>query len=313
MHLIRLIVLCLFINSFYLIAMPTTASDKVDHPFYFLRAQPKEILLHTYSDSPIILIPFEYKQSALFHAYTFEVIDSVVDILLKHKDITLTIEGYAHRNEGSDTICKYLSLNRAMFVRDYILGRGVDSLRIESVRAMSKANPTIRTTNKQGIALNCRVELKMNYPPTPEEIKRADRDEDGVADIYDSGPDEFGYSENKGCPDREAIIIPFEIRQSYLASFTFMVLDSVVKILRENPAYTLGIEGHAFQTEGINSVCNDLAKQRAEVVKNYLMSRYIAASRIVSVQSFGNRRPLNVGKNSHDIYRNIRTQLFLYK
>ena len=267
----------------------------------------------SFSDSPIILIPFEYKQSALFHAYTFEVIDSVVDILLKNKGITLTIEGYAHRNEGSDTICKYLSLNRALFVRDYILGRGVDSSRIESVKAMSKSNPKIRTTNKQGIALNCRVELKMNYPPTPEEIKRADRDEDGIADIYDSCPDEFGYSENKGCPDKEAIIIPFDFQQAYLASFTFTVLDSIVNVLRENPSYKLSIEGHAYQTEGINAVCNELAKQRAEVVKNYLLSRYIAASRILSVQSFGNRRPLNSGKNSKEVYRNIRAQLFLNK
>lgn len=292
--------------------MPTGECAKAGVAFYLpvpFTTLPQPV----YSDSPIILIPFEYKQSALFHAYTFEVIDSVVDILLKNKGITLTIEGYAHRNEGSDTICKYLSLNRAMFVRDYILGRGVDSSRIESVRAMSKANPKIRTANKQGIALNCRVELKMNYPPTPEEIKRADRDEDGVADVYDGCPDLFGYSENKGCPDTNAIIIPFDFRQAYLASFTFTVLDSVVSILRENPSYKLSIEGHAYRTEGINSVCNDLAKQRAEVVKNYLLSRYIAASRIISVQSFGNRRPLNAGKNSRDIYSNSRAQLFLNK
>jgi outer membrane protein OmpA-like peptidoglycan-associated protein len=236
-----------------------------------------------------------------------------VDILLKNKEITLTIEGYAHRNEGSDTICKYLSLNRALFVRDYILGRGVDSSRIESVRAMSKANPKIRSVNKQGLALNCRVELKMNYPPTPEEIKRADRDEDGIADVYDTCPDEFGYKDNKGCPDKDAIIIPFEIQQSWLASYTYAVLDSVINILKANPSYKISIEGHAYKTEGIYSVCNYLASQRAEVVKNYLLSRYIGVSRILSIKNFGNQRPLNAAKNPKDEFLNSRAQIFLNK
>jgi outer membrane protein OmpA-like peptidoglycan-associated protein len=91
-----------------------------------------------YRDTTLVLIPFDYKQSALYHPYTYEVIDSVVTMLLKKNDVTLSIDGYAHPDEGNDTICKYLALNRALFVRDYVLGRGVDSSRIILVRGKQR-------------------------------------------------------------------------------------------------------------------------------------------------------------------------------
>ena len=50
-----------------------------------------------------IVIRFEYKQSALFHKFTMETLDSVIRILLRDTNITLSIDGYAYKDEGSDT------------------------------------------------------------------------------------------------------------------------------------------------------------------------------------------------------------------
>jgi outer membrane protein OmpA-like peptidoglycan-associated protein len=266
-----------------------------------------------YKDSSLVLVPFEYKQSALFHSWTYEVIDSVVDILLKNKAITLSVAGYAHKDEGNDTILKYLSLNRALFVRDYILARGVDSERIFSLKALGKSRPLFKSTDKRGIALNCRVELKLNYPIPPEILRKMDRDADGIADFEDNCPDAFGYAENGGCPDKDMVMVPFEMRESSLSSFTFNVLDSVVTVLKNNPSYRVGIEGHAFKAEGIQVVCNQLAYQRSENVKNYFLSRYIAASRILSVKSYGSNRPLNSGNTPKEMYQNARSQIFFKK
>ena len=263
-------------------------------------------------DSAIILIPFEFKQSALYHAFTYEVIDSVVNQLLKNDAITLSIFGYSHFDEGNDTICKYLALNRALFVRDYVLGRGVDKSRLLLVQGMSKARSLNSNLNKDGHALNCRVELVLNYPPPPPPIIY-DRDEDGIADSTDVCADEFGYSANNGCPDKDAILIPFEIKQSYLSSFTYKAMDSVVALLKQNPSFTIYIQGHAYWQEGINRVCDRLAIERAAMVKKYLVSRNIAVSRIVLVESFGCKRPLNAGKNPQEIVLNSRAQLFLRK
>jgi outer membrane protein OmpA-like peptidoglycan-associated protein len=235
----------------------------------------------------------------------------VVNLLFKNKAITLSIDGYVHPDEGNDTICKYLSLNRALFVRDYILGRGIDSSRILYVRGSGKVKP--KYSNKQGRILNCRAELKMNYPPTPEELRRADIDGDGIPDVEDGCVNEFGYKENNGCPDKGAIIIPFENQQSSLSPFTYKALDSVVLVLRENPSFTVTIQGHAYQLEGVNSRCDRLAKERAEVVRKYLLSRNISANRILAVASFGNRRPVNAGKNPQEQFANSRAQIFLGK
>lgn len=266
-----------------------------------------------FTDSAVILIPFDYKQSALYHAYTFEVIDSVVNILLKDSSITLSINGYAHPDEGNDTICKYLSLNRALFVRDYILGRGVQPFRIIFVRGMGKRQSKKSNVNKDGHALNCRAELVMNLPPPPTPTKIEDRDEDGIADADDTCADAFGYKENNGCPDKDAIIIPFETQQSWLSPSTYKMLDSVVAMLRENPAVKFSVQGHAYPTEGITSFCEKLATERAEVVKKYLLSRNISGERIVAIKSFGINHPYNAGKNPEDIAKNSRAQIMLEK
>jgi len=85
-----------------------------------------------------IVIRFEYKQSALFHKYTLETLDSIIRILLLDTNITLSIDGYAYKDEGSDTVCYYLSLNRALFIETYVLGRGVALTRINQIKAWGK-------------------------------------------------------------------------------------------------------------------------------------------------------------------------------
>jgi outer membrane protein OmpA-like peptidoglycan-associated protein len=266
-----------------------------------------------YADSAVILIPFDYKQSALYHAYTYEVIDSVVNLLLKDSSITLSINGYAHQDEGSDTICKYLSLNRALFVRDYILGRGVQPFRLIFVRGMGKKRSEKTNVNKDGHALNCRAELVLNYPAPPPPPHIEDKDGDGIADADDACAYAYGYRENNGCPDKDAIVIPFDYQQSWLSPVTYKALDSLIVVLKENPALKLSVQGHAYPAEGINSLCERLAIERANIVKNYLLSRNIATSRILSVKGFGNSRPYNAGKNPREMALNSRAQIMIEK
>jgi len=266
-----------------------------------------------YSDSGVILIPFDYKQSALFHAYTFEVIDSVVNLLFRNDKITLSIDGYAHQDEGSDTIVKYLSLNRALFVRDYILGRGVKENRIIMVQGMGAVRSNNSNVNADGHALNCRAELRLNYPPPPAPVVIPDADADGVPDTADACATEFGYKENGGCPDKDAVTIPFEFQESTLSSRTYYALDSVIAVLKQNPSFTVAIQGHAYAAEGINAVCERLGMERASIVKNYLVSRNISGNRIVSVENFGKRRPCSPGRNPMEIALNSRAQLAIKK
>ncbi len=258
-----------------------------------------------------VIIPFEYKQSALYHPFTFKAIDSVINILLKHDSVTLNIEGYAHVDEGSDTICYYLSLNRALVIKDYVMARGVDSARIISLKGFGNLRSAHLKIYKQIIEYNCRAEIVLNYPLPPPPVIILDADADGIPDTEDQCPTEYGSKANNGCPDKNTIIVPFETQQSSLYSGTYNVLDSIIAIALKDPTLTISIEGHAYKTEGSTSVCNQLSKDRAEIVRNYLLSRQIPAARIEPIKSFGNSRSITAGRNPWEVTRNARVEIFL--
>jgi outer membrane protein OmpA-like peptidoglycan-associated protein len=258
-----------------------------------------------------IVIRFEYKQSALFHAYTMETMDSVINILLKDTNISLSIDGYAYKDEGSDTICYYLSLNRALFIETYVLGRGVSLNRINSIKAYGRTRQKYVGKDKNGLWVNCRAEMRLVYPPPPRKKDFFDKDEDGIADDDDKCPDVFGLSDFEGCPDSGGIFVPFAIADWGLTSATYQVLDSVVKLMKENPGLTISIDGHANLAEGSSVLCNRLAENRAAIVKDYLVSRQVNPSKILEVKSFGISRPVNTAKNAQQMLKNARAEIRL--
>ncbi len=236
--------------------------------------------------------------------------DSVAEILLLNDSVTLSIDGYSHQDEGNDTITKYLSLNRALFVKSYILGRGIDTARFISITSHGKTRQLYRGTRNLGIG-NCRAVIKLNYPPPPP--KGSDKDGDEIIDEIDGCPELYGELINEGCPDSNIIIVPFATEVSSLHSITYRVLDSVVSLLKSHPAYTISIEGHAYKTEGIRAVCETLAKDRADMVKQYLLSRFITKSRIITVTTAGLKRRISAGRNPLEIAHNARAEIRLYR
>jgi outer membrane protein OmpA-like peptidoglycan-associated protein len=260
-----------------------------------------------YKDVPVI-IPFEFKQSTLNYENTFRRIDSVAQILLANDSILLSVQGYAHPDEGIDTICYWLSLNRALAVKSYLNGRGIDSLRIWSFEAVGNKRKQFREPKESNYA----VELVLRIP-LPPPVNWKDFDGDGIADKDDKCPDKFGYPPLLGCPDSNAIIIPFEPMYGYLSYETYKVLDSVVVVLKNKPGYQLRIEGHAYKTEGVDRFCKQLAQDRAEMVKRYLLSRNISEQRIISLRNMGKSKAISAGRNPMEIAKNSRAEIYLIK
>ena len=258
-----------------------------------------------------IVIMFEYKQSALFHKFTMETLDSVVRILLRDTSITLAIDGFAYKDEGSDTVCYYLSFNRALFIKTYILGRGVSLQRLTQISAWGRTRQKYVNKDKNGLVVNCRAELRLVYPPPPKKKIVSDKDEDGIADEDDRCPDIFGLSDFEGCPDSGAIAVPFPISDWSLTPATYQVLDSVIVLLKADPTLGISIDGHAHLAEGSYSLCERLAWERAEIVKNYLLSHQVNSSRIMEVNSFGISRPANAAKNPQQVLKNARAEIRL--
>jgi len=275
------------------------------HPFFYR----KDSLPKTIDDT--VLIPFEYKQSSLNYHSTFRLIDSVIKILHSDDSITFSIDGYAYFEEANEDICYWLSMNRALSVKNYVLGQGIDSLRLSAFRGNGKQRSILRKLNKQEVQYHYTAEITLNYPIPPPPIGIQDMDGDGIADIEDSCRSEFGESVRNGCPDKNAIIVPFELQQSSLFSDTYQALDSVIVLLQNDPTLNIAIQGFAYKTEGIKTVCNLLAKERADIVQRYLLSRQINASRIAPLKNMNSRRPITAGRNPWEIARNARAEIIL--
>jgi outer membrane protein OmpA-like peptidoglycan-associated protein len=259
------------------------------------------------------IIPFEYKQSTLNYASTFRLMDSVAEILNGDTAITFSVFGYSHFDEGNDYVCYWLSYNRALAVKSYLVGRGADSLRLRIMEARNKYRSLKPVYKEEPVYYNHTAEIILHYPIPPPPVIINDMDGDGIADEKDSCVNEFGYPELNGCPDRDAIIVPFSDGSSALTRAGYRVMDSVINLLRRDPSLSVNIDGHAYRTEGVRKFCNRIAIERADIVKRYILTRQIDSTRIITIKSFSNTRPLNAGRNPRDIARNFRAELHLVR
>ena len=146
-----------------------------------------------------------------------------------------------------------------------------------------------------------------------------DTDGDGINDEEDKCPTVAGVKENNGCPAiKKEIIekvnlaarrIQFEKAKAELLSSSLKVLDEVAKILKQNPELKLSIEGHSSR-EGSYDVNMELSQQRAQAVREYLITKGIAAGRMQAA-GFGPNKPLNDGKTPAEAALNRRVELKL--
>jgi OmpA-OmpF porin, OOP family len=144
-----------------------------------------------------------------------------------------------------------------------------------------------------------------------------DRDGDGIADGSDECPDQRGTVELKGCP----VPMPDEVRKSFegalegiyfktgsaeIQSRSFPVLDRTVETLLKYEGVTVGIEGHT-DSRGKDDANRELSQSRAEAVRDYLVSKGVAAGRL-EVQGFGEEKPIASNKSKRGRAKNRRIE-----
>ncbi|MEO6405798.1 MAG: OmpA family protein, partial [Ferruginibacter sp.] len=184
--------------------------------------------------------------------------------------------------------------------------------RLVSLDAMGSRRSRLPQAVKEPMTFNCTAEIILKYPIPAPTTTKPDADADGIPDSEDSCVFLYGYPELNGCPNKNAIIIPFEPGQSSLYMNTYKVMDSIIRILRKDNSILISIEGHAYKTEGVESLCERLAMERAVIVRRYLSSRLIDPERIKELKNMGKKRPLNAGKNPWEIARNSRAEIYFY-
>ena len=139
---------------------------------------------------------------------------------------------------------------------------------------------------------------------TPTIVVNLDIDGDGVPDKLDQCPNtpENVVVDDRGCPSTmPGVGLKMEYRAFFDKDSSELLpkyqaeLDKVGMKLQEYKTATILIEGHNSRTE-VDSAsideANALAQDRANKVKNYLISKYNIASERITTTEYGARRPI---------------------
>lgn len=101
--------------------------------------------------------------------------------------------------------------------------------------------------------------------------------------------------------------LQFESGKAVLKTESHSMLSNLVEIMKLKSAMRIEIAGHT-DSDGDASANEALSKQRADAVKNYLVSKGIAAERIKTV-GYGESRPIANNATSQGKALNRRTEI----
>jgi outer membrane protein OmpA-like peptidoglycan-associated protein/tetratricopeptide (TPR) repeat protein len=101
----------------------------------------------------------------------------------------------------------------------------------------------------------------------------------------------------------------FDFDKSTLRKESYIELDGLAKLLRENPTLIVGIYGHT-DNKGGKEYNQKLSQERAESVVNYLIKNGISAQRL-EAKGFGETQPVAGNETSEDRQKNRRTELVI--
>lgn len=112
----------------------------------------------------------------------------------------------------------------------------------------------------------------------------------------------------KGAVIRSGLIF-FEVDKADLLPTSIKELDRIFKLLKENKELQIEIHGHT-DSDGSEAWNLDLSKRRAESVRNYLIGKGIAETRL-STKAFGESIPISPNDTDEGKQQNRRVELNL--
>ncbi len=157
--------------------------------------------------------------------------------------------------------------------------------------------------------------------------RNADTDGDGFMDGDDKCPLEpetfNGFMDDDGCPDKKPEIIfekkspivldgvNFKVGSSELTNSAKLVLDKVVRTLKDYKEMHLEISGHT-DSSGSRSLNMKLSRKRAESVRRYLINQGIEEYRLRAI-GLGPDHPVISNKTKEGRAKNRRIEFFRTK
>lgn len=103
----------------------------------------------------------------------------------------------------------------------------------------------------------------------------------------------------------------FETGRATIKPSSFLALDEVVAMMKENPSIAIQLEGHT-DVAGDTKKNMELSQDRVEAVKKYLVSKGIVKDRI-KTKAYGGTQPLSLEKTEEAKALNRRVELRVLK
>lgn len=140
-----------------------------------------------------------------------------------------------------------------------------------------------------------------------------DNDGDGIGDSIDRCASDAetvnGYSDGDGCPDSQhpdLAAVPFARGTANFTAESAALLDKSFQTLQANPGFRIELGGHSSSDESNRS----LSLKRAEAVKDYLVRRGVAETRL-RVIGYRSEQPATTDKSAAGKAKNRRVEMRL--
>ena len=157
--------------------------------------------------------------------------------------------------------------------------------------------------------------VKPEPKPVPVVVKPKDSDNDGVIDKMDNCPDTFAGAavNDKGCAVFQGTLkgVNFESGSARLTSESRTILDNAASELVKYPTMKVLVAAYT-DSQGSAAFNQNLSQKRAESVRNYLISKGVAASALKAT-GFGESNPVATNDTAEGRAENRRVELSVIK
>lgn len=234
-----------------------------------------------------------------------EDLQNVIKALAKSPDLKLEIGGHTDRS-GNEVTNKRLSKERAKFVYDYLLKKGISSNSIV-YKGYGSSKPAYTNKTKDGRAANRRIEVKVLEKKVESSDKLVDEGVTETVDPYEnklktSLKDLFGKKVGESLLLNHVV---FEPNMFTVNDTNAVQIDSLAEILKYNTSIKIEVMGYTDKS-GIPEKNVTLSVNRAKAVYERLIEKGIAENRLF-YSGCGDENPVapNTYRWGRDLNRRI--------
>ena len=207
------------------------------------------------------------------------------------------------------SMCEYYPKPAPVIIEKIVKDNTIET--INRLNALEIENDSINNRNQRLSDEMKAMSYRNNKPvPTTVIVQNNDALNDKIQKLEDDL--KALSAKNKGIVNASFDNIEFELGSDKLTHNSFSTLDRIAEVLVRNPGWAkLNVAGHT-DSSGSAKFNQKLSRNRANSVKNYLLSKNVPAASI-SVSGYGEDRPIASNKTEEGRQQNRRVEFQITK